>query len=287
MGSNFVSTSSVDWNGSPLATTFVSGTQLQAVVPASDFDDAGTAQLTVVTPAPGGGTSNFVVFTITDAPLDATGSSSSFAATENAPTGTLMLATFVDEGGPLAVTSYRAVVIWGDNQSTLGTVTLISGSTYSVTASHVYADAGSYTIGVTIQDNGLTNNPGSQASVTDSIVVADPPVIPTAADISGVENSNTGSVILATFTDPGGAKSLSKYSATIDWGDSSNIDATGTITYDASSNTFTVTGSQPRSTGATAVTSTLLGRLRMTRLRIPSRLLVATRMSKKAATPPP
>jgi len=55
----------VDWNGSPLATQFVSRSQLTATVPAADIAIAGTASVTVVNPAPGGGTSNFAFFTVT------------------------------------------------------------------------------------------------------------------------------------------------------------------------------------------------------------------------------
>src|SRR5438552_11091559 len=63
-GTNFVSTSTVNWNGSALATTFVSSIKLTATVPAANVATAGTASVTVVNPAPGGGTSNSATFTI-------------------------------------------------------------------------------------------------------------------------------------------------------------------------------------------------------------------------------
>ncbi|MGD0629881.1 MAG: IPT/TIG domain-containing protein, partial [Terracidiphilus sp.] len=56
-GSKFVSTSTVNWNGSPLTTTYVSATELQATVPSADIATAGSAQVTVASPTPGGGTS--------------------------------------------------------------------------------------------------------------------------------------------------------------------------------------------------------------------------------------
>ena len=62
-GSNFVSGSVVQWNGSAWTTTFVSATQLTAAIPASDIAAAGTAQVRVANP--GGGTSNALTFTIT------------------------------------------------------------------------------------------------------------------------------------------------------------------------------------------------------------------------------
>jgi hypothetical protein len=61
-GTGFVSGSVVNWNGAPLATTFVSGSQLTAAVPAADIASAETAWVTVVSPTPGGGKSNVQYF---------------------------------------------------------------------------------------------------------------------------------------------------------------------------------------------------------------------------------
>jgi hypothetical protein len=63
-GSNFVTGSVVQWNGADRTTTFVSDTQLTADIPAADITVAGTASVTVVNPAPGGGTSNAQNFTM-------------------------------------------------------------------------------------------------------------------------------------------------------------------------------------------------------------------------------
>jgi Putative Ig domain len=68
-GTNFVSTSTVRWNGTALTTTFVSSTQLTTTVPASFIASAGTASVTVVNPGPGGGTSNGQTFTIAARPV--------------------------------------------------------------------------------------------------------------------------------------------------------------------------------------------------------------------------
>ncbi len=68
-GTNFFSSSVVQWNGAALPTTFVSATQLIASVPASDVATAGTATIAVLTPAPGGGTSSTLTFTINQAPI--------------------------------------------------------------------------------------------------------------------------------------------------------------------------------------------------------------------------
>jgi hypothetical protein len=70
-GTNFVnveSNSLVLWNGQDLVTTWVSTTELKAVVPASDLTTAGTYPITVFTPAPGGGSSNPLTFTVVGPP---------------------------------------------------------------------------------------------------------------------------------------------------------------------------------------------------------------------------
>lgn len=66
-GSGFISTSVVLWNGSPRTTAFVSNTRLDTQIPASDVATTGTAQVTVETPPPGGGTSDPLTFQITSA----------------------------------------------------------------------------------------------------------------------------------------------------------------------------------------------------------------------------
>lgn len=55
-GTNFVPTSQVTWNQLPRTTTFVSSTQLTIVVPAGDYANAGSANIRVRNPLPGGGT---------------------------------------------------------------------------------------------------------------------------------------------------------------------------------------------------------------------------------------
>jgi len=64
-GQNFVTTSIVEWNGAPLATTYVSATQLTATVPAAALALAGSAQIVVVDPAPLSLISNSLSFTLT------------------------------------------------------------------------------------------------------------------------------------------------------------------------------------------------------------------------------
>jgi uncharacterized repeat protein (TIGR03803 family) len=63
-GTNYISGSKIEWNGTKLTTTYVSGTTLTATVPVADIKTAGTASVTVFNPTPGGGTSAAKTFTI-------------------------------------------------------------------------------------------------------------------------------------------------------------------------------------------------------------------------------
>ncbi len=83
-GSGFQSGAAVQWNGSPLTTTFLSSSSLTASVPANLIASPGTAQVTVLS---GGVTSNAVTFTVTAPPVISTISPN--AATAGAPGFTL------------------------------------------------------------------------------------------------------------------------------------------------------------------------------------------------------
>jgi len=62
-GANFVTGSTVRWNGTDRVTTFINSTQLTAEITAADNSTPGGASVTVLNPAPGGGLSNEVLFT--------------------------------------------------------------------------------------------------------------------------------------------------------------------------------------------------------------------------------
>ena len=64
IGTGFVSGATVYWNGNARTTTFVKSTQLTASITAADVATAGTANVTVSNPAPGGGVSNVAHFQV-------------------------------------------------------------------------------------------------------------------------------------------------------------------------------------------------------------------------------
>src|ERR1700743_2103442 len=63
-GGSFVSGATVLWNGKARVTTFVSPTQLTATILAADLSAVGTGDVTVFNPAPGGGSSTSLTFSI-------------------------------------------------------------------------------------------------------------------------------------------------------------------------------------------------------------------------------
>ena len=64
-GYSFISGSVLQWGGSVKSTTFVSSTRLTAVMPAGDLATPRTANVSVFTPAPGGGSSGGLSFSVT------------------------------------------------------------------------------------------------------------------------------------------------------------------------------------------------------------------------------
>ena len=64
LGSGFVATAQVLWNGDPRPTSWVSSGEITASIPAGDLSMPGTSQVSVVNPEPGGGTSGSRPFTV-------------------------------------------------------------------------------------------------------------------------------------------------------------------------------------------------------------------------------
>ena len=90
-GSNFVSGSAVNWNGSARTTTFVSSTQLTAAITQADIATAGSFPVTVLNPTPLAGPSKAIPFAVNNpapaitslSPSSATAGSGAFTLTVN------------------------------------------------------------------------------------------------------------------------------------------------------------------------------------------------------------
>lgn len=125
-GTNFVSTSVVNINGSPRVTTFGTATQITAAITAADIASTGTPLITVFNPAPAGGTSNAATLTVNNpaptlATLSPTGTTVSTGAFTLTVTGTGFVSnSVVNFNGAAKVTTFvsatqlTAAILAGD-----------------------------------------------------------------------------------------------------------------------------------------------------------------------------
>ena len=84
LGSNFVPNSVVRWNGNSRTTTYVSATELQGAILATDIAAGGEAQVTVFNPAPSGGASSSVALQVSTFTLGASPTSVTVTAGQSA-----------------------------------------------------------------------------------------------------------------------------------------------------------------------------------------------------------
>jgi hypothetical protein len=106
----------------------------------------------------------------------------SLSGTEFGALSGVTVATFTHAGGTEPPGAFTATINWGDGSSSAGTVGL-SGATYFVQGSHTYSTDGSYTVRVTVAEDGGAVSAG--ASATASIAEA-----PLPAGISGNSQSS-------------------------------------------------------------------------------------------------
>jgi uncharacterized repeat protein (TIGR01451 family) len=204
-----------------------------SAVPGDYFNSAG-ADAGNVAVAPTGPTAEITVTSAVDQPIAATGTA--VTATEGALfNGTV--ATFTDPDASSTASQYSATISWGDGSSSAGTVSGPAGGPFTVTGSHTYADEGTYSTSVLIQDvDNLTNSAtvSGTASVGDATLTAGPPAV-----ISGTEAS-TASGTVGSFADANPGATVADFTATIQWGDGSS--STGVVS-GPMGGPFTVSGS--------------------------------------------
>lgn len=183
--------------------------------------DAGGASATIQSPA-----------NIADADV-LVGTGTSLSAVEGQPVINTV-ATFHDVYTTNTADDFTAQIVWGDGKTSSGTVTGSLGE-YTVSASHIYADEGTYTAQVTLADDA----PGTaKATANTTVTVADAPLVANTFGFSPTEGSNfTGAV--ASFTDGNPLAPVSDFTATIDWGDGTT---TGGQFVAVSGGTFDVIG---------------------------------------------
>ncbi|HXZ10908.1 MAG TPA: FG-GAP-like repeat-containing protein [Candidatus Sulfotelmatobacter sp.] len=157
-GTGFVPGATIDWNGTPLSTTFGDRGHLTAMVGAGNVASAGTALVTVVNPAPGGGSSNIVNFQV-----GAPETTVTFANAPGSPlpipeANAVTVADFNEDGKPdIAVSANIHMYILLGNGD--GTFTATAASPISV-PSPPYDDFASPYLGVMVAAD--FNNSGHQ-----------------------------------------------------------------------------------------------------------------------------
>jgi hypothetical protein len=145
-----------------------------------------------------------------------------------------VVATFTDADPAGSASDYKALIFWGDGTTTVGTISANSGSGFSVSGSHSYAEEGSYSIKVSVTDVG-----GATASGTGTATVVDAALGANAGPLTAIEGTGYSGV-LATFIDANPNATAADFTATITWGDGHT--SAGTISANANGS-FSVTGS--------------------------------------------
>lgn len=217
----------VQWNGAPLATAFFAGnsTDLLATVPASLVGDEGVAYVSVKDRT--SGLIGELPFTITDAPMSDQTQPSTLNAVEGLDTGDLIVSTFIDANPNGLTTDFSASQIdWGDGSAPTSPVLIQATQrfpdrvVYAVHGRHVYADerATPYQVTVSIQDDGSTQ---PLTSTNTRVSIGDAPLMNTtpSSTFTPAENTDSGLLTLATFTDGNASALIGDFTATVSWGD--------------------------------------------------------------------
>ena len=292
-GSGFTHATTVLINGNSRATTYVSSTSLTAQVLASDFATAGQFDVQVSTPAPGGGSSDYVVVPVTapakTAPmLVVTPSQTSITTAQpltvsvavsggtgkSVPSGTVTLASggYTSAGAPLSSGNATINIPAGSLSTGTDTLTVTytpdsaSASTYTTATQSATVKVASplgttaATITVTPSATSITNLQTEGVTVT--LAGASGQALPTGTVIlasGGFSASQPLVTGTASFTIPAGTLSSGANTLTATYtGDAIYAGETGTTSVTISQLVIAVTAPAPVSPGASATTNIVL-----------------------------
>jgi hypothetical protein len=190
--------------------------------------------------ASAGGTAN-----VTDAPLSAVGTpQGGTVITEGAPV-TIQVASFTDAdttntpGDPNTnPADYTAIIAWGDGTSSPGAIAFDGLSGFNVSGIHTYVEettpGSPYQVSVLIKDVG-----GATASANTTLTVGDALLSVAASPAQTATEGKPFTAQVGAFTDANPLGTVSDFSVTIHWGDSTT--SPGAVSQLANG-TFTVTG---------------------------------------------
>ena len=230
-GTNFVAASIVNFGGSAVATTFVSSTQLTAAIPAASIASTGTPAVTVTNPAPGGGTSKPINFTITSGVTSGSIPTIQGLFPSCAPAGEQLFQLLVEASNVAA----NSVVRWNGSDRPTSTI-FDFGLAAQISASDVAA-AG--TAEVTVFNSGAGG--GSSNSLPFSIttgtlgpqsIAVGPAGKFAYVTSAGCNDESNGFVSMYTINPTTGALSKGSIASTLDDGtDSVTVDPSGKFAY--------------------------------------------------------
>jgi hypothetical protein len=246
-------TVSVDWgDGSPVSTgsdvTFSGSAGSYTLTADHTYADEGTFNGLITISKDG--VDHTVPFVATVADADALAPDPNSPVSVPGVEGTLLdqvvVARFANPGFPANTTDeFTATINWGDKAVTAGTVRRVDppeGSDqspfYEVIGSHLYTEDDTFAVNVSVFDDPA----GPPLVIPVSLVIAEDPNFavtnapaittadgtPTGAPL--VEGTQLNNILLATFQHANGVEAPGDFQATIDWGDGTTSDSTGTVT---------------------------------------------------------
>ncbi|HVA46390.1 MAG TPA: FG-GAP-like repeat-containing protein [Pirellulales bacterium] len=231
----------IDWgNGQTTAGTVVfdASTNQFSVMGSTTYTEEGSYPVKIAIGVAGGAVATLSsTATASDGPLTATATATAVPLAALEAVAFSGEVAYFNDANPTAQTSdFTAQIVWGDGQTTAGTVSIdptVAGQ-FDVSGSVTYQASGSLPIAVTITDKG-----GATAAVTATAAVE---VMPTSTGTTLQAQADVAfSAAVAVISDVNPQDQPSDYTATIDWGDGHST--AGLVTYDATDKThFDVLG---------------------------------------------
>ena len=243
-GTNFLSTTVINVNGSARPTTFVSTTQVSATLTAADVATAGTISLTAVNPSPGGGTSPAASLTV-----------------NNPSVGAIQLSPAALTVGAASATT---VTVTG-NAFVAGSVVQVNGSARATT----YVSPTTLTFAATVADQATTGTllvtvanpaPGGGTSPAVSLPVNNPSVgaiqLSPSALIVGTTSPTTITVTGNTFV-PASVVQVNGSTRPTTYVNQNTLTFVATVADQATAGTLLVTVTNPAPGGGTSAAASL------------------------------
>ena len=132
--------------------------------------------------------------------------------------GPSLVGTFTDGNTSASLSDFTGVIDWGDGSpNSVATFVSFGGGDFGVFGAHTYSSPDDFAVTTNVFDAG-----GSTTTVNATITVTDLPVSGAVNNFTAVEGKDTGTIVLATFTDPNTLATVASVTASLPvggWGD--------------------------------------------------------------------